>query len=33
MDGIDDGDAGGESVEVGAADEIGYEGVDGQRAQ
>jgi hypothetical protein len=33
VDGIDDGDAGGESVEVGAADEIGYEGVDGQRAQ
>ena len=33
MDGIDDGDAGGEFVEVGAADKIGDEGIDGQRAQ
>ena len=33
VDGIDDGDAGGEFVEVGAADKIGDEGVDGKRAQ
>ena len=31
--GIDDGDAGGESAKIGAADKIGDEGVDGQRAQ
>ena len=33
VDGIDHGDAGGEFAEVGAADEIGDEGVDGKRAQ
>ena len=31
--GIDDRDAGGEFAEVGAADKIGDEGVDGKRAQ
>ncbi len=33
MDGIGDGDAGGEFVEVGGADKIGDEVIDGQRAQ
>ena len=33
VDGIDDGDAGGEFAEVRSADKIGDESVDGQRAQ
>ncbi len=33
VDGIDDGDAAGEFVEVGAPDKIGNEGVDGEGAQ
>ena len=33
VDGIDDGDAGGEFVEVSAADKIGDKGIEGKRAQ
>ena len=33
VDGVDDGDAGGEFAEIRSADKIGDEGIDGQRAQ
>jgi hypothetical protein len=33
VDGIDDGDAGGEFAEICAADKIGDEGIDGKRAE